>query len=85
MSDAPSLLDYVTEADVDRLADVIADLLIAGARRQAAASDPAGSVRPLRAGDQPTMHNGSTSRPRDCAAVAEDSHRDGFTSAADEF
>jgi hypothetical protein len=48
-----------------------------------ATTDFAGPSRPLGAGDQPDMNNGSASRPRDCAAVAEDSHRVQHTSAAD--
>jgi hypothetical protein len=77
MSGAPSLLDYVSESDLDRLADVIAALLIAGARRQAAAStDTAGSIRPPRAGDQLQTQDDRTSAGKQDGAVAlEDTDR----------
>jgi hypothetical protein len=81
---APSLLDYVSESDLDRLADVIADLLIAGARRRAAMTpDTAGSVRPLRAGDQPMQHEDRANPAKSVAVFEEDSHRAQHTPAAD--
>jgi hypothetical protein len=48
----------------------------------AESTDTAGHCRPLGAGDQPGHDNDRASRPRDCAAVAEDSHHDGLTTTA---
>jgi hypothetical protein len=46
------------------------------------AADTAEQHRPLGAGDQPEHDNGSASRPRDCAAVAEDARHE-LTSTVD--
>jgi hypothetical protein len=59
MSAAPSLLDYVSESDLDRLADVIAALLIAGARRQIVT---AAASRTACAADQRETHDDQVSR-----------------------
>jgi len=79
---APSLRDYVSESDLDRLADVIADLLIAGARRQAVATtNSAGDCRPLSGGVHPnSTKTASLPREERDAVSEEDSRRDRLTS-----
>lgn len=52
--------------------------------RPPAPTDTADDRQPRRTGDQSTMNNASASRPRDCAGVAEDSHRAQHTSTVDE-
>jgi hypothetical protein len=84
MSGAPSLLDFVSESDLDRLADVIADLLIAGARRQAARTNAADDGRPLGAGARRTTHEAAPAPASNRDGFAEDSHRDELTPAADQ-
>jgi hypothetical protein len=53
MSGPPPLLDYLDEPDLDRFAEVVADLLIAGARRIA---PPADSVTTEPAQPPPLPH-----------------------------